>query len=230
MSVRVDITARLISGLVLGLLTIAAIFLGGLAFQAFVAIAFGLSFKEWVRMARKGGHAVRDGIIGVLYIAFCFTAFLKLRLDLDQGLFLTIVLLAGVWASDIVAYFSGKLIGGPKLMPKISPNKTWAGFIGGTLASACTLLAMDYFAPYFGRASGLEFFPFAPLGTAFVIGMFFTILGQIGDLLVSWYKRKVDVKDTGTLIPGHGGLLDRIDSLLLVTPFFLIVLQALGNA
>lgn len=230
MSVRQDITARLISGLVLAPLTIFAIFYGGLAFQAFVAIAFGLAFKEWIRMARKGDHAIRDGIIGIIYIALCFLAFLKLRLDMEQGLYLTIVLLAGVWASDIAAYFSGKTIGGPKLMPKISPNKTWAGFIGGTLGSAFALLAMDYFAPHFSRASGLEFLPFAPLGTAFVIGALFTFFGQIGDFGVSWYKRRVGVKDTGTLIPGHGGLLDRIDSLLLVTPFFLIVLQVLGNA
>ncbi len=230
MSVNKDFTARIVSGLILAPLTIAAIYFGGLAFQAFIAIAFGLSFKEWVRMVRKGRHPLRDGIIGILYIAFCFAAFLKLRLDLDQGLFLTIVLLAGVWASDIAAYFSGKFIGGPKLMPKISPNKTWSGFIGGTLGSACALMAMDYYAPEFSRASGLEFLPFAPLKTAFIIGALFTVFGQIGDLLISWYKRKVGVKDTGTLIPGHGGLLDRIDSLLLVTPFFLIVLQALGNA
>jgi phosphatidate cytidylyltransferase len=76
----------------------------------------------------------------------------------------------------------------------------------------------------------LEFLPFAALSTAFFIGALFTVFGQIGDLAVSWYKRKVGVKDTGTLIPGHGGILDRIDSLLLVTPFFLIVLQVLGNA
>lgn len=225
-----DFTARIVSALVLGPLTIVAIFYGGLAFQAFVAIAFGLAFKEWLCMAKKGGHVFRDGVIGIVYIAFCFAAFLKLRLDLDQGLFLTIVLLVGVWASDITAYFSGKFIGGPKLAVKISPNKTWAGFIGGTLGSACALMAMNYYAPDFSRVSGLEFLPFAPLKTAFIIGVFFTVFGQIGDLAISWYKRKVGVKDTGALIPGHGGILDRIDSLLLVTPFFLIVIQVLGNA
>lgn len=229
MSVNHDFTARIVSGLVLAPLTIAAIFYGGLAFQAFVAIAFGLSFKEWIRMARKGDNTIRDGIIGILYIAFCFAAFLKLRLEMEQGLFLTIVLLAGVWASDIAAYFTGKFLGGPKLMPKVSPNKTWSGFIGGTLGSACTLMAMDYFATDFSRASGLESLPFAPLEIAFMIGALFTVFGQMGDLLVSWYKRRVGVKDTGTLIPGHGGILDRIDSLLFVTPFFFIVLQALGN-
>ena len=190
----------------MGPLTIAAIFYGGLAFQAFVAIAFGLSFKEWMRMAKKDEHVIRDSIIGIVYITLCFAAFLKLRLDLDQGLFLTITLLAGVWASDIAAYFSGKFIGGPKLAVKVSPNKTWSGFIGGTLGSACALMAMDYYAPDFSRASGLEFLPFAPLKTAFIIGAFFTVFGQIGDLAISWYKRKVGVKDTGSLIPGHGAV------------------------
>jgi phosphatidate cytidylyltransferase len=230
MTISNSFILRLLSGLVLAPLTLAAIFYGGVAFQAFIAIAFGISFKEWVRMARKGGHTLRDGIIGVLYIGFCFTAILKLRLDFDQGLFLTMSLLLGVWASDIGAYFSGKFIGGPKLAVKISPNKTWAGFIGGLLGSAFALMALNHYALDLGALTGLELLPFAPLKQAFVIGAFFTIFGQIGDLMISRYKRKVGVKDTGNLIPGHGGILDRIDSLLLVTPFFLIVLQALGYA
>lgn len=230
MSANNTFFARVISGLVLGPLTLAAIFLGGLFFQAFIAIAFGLAVKEWVRMARISNHAWRDGIIGVLYIAFCMAAFMKLRLDLEQGPYLTITLLIGVWSSDIIAYFSGKFIGGLKLAPKISPNKTWAGFIGGMVGSALALTAMDYFAPVLGAIVCAEFVSFAPLGVAFVFGAFFTIFGQIGDLMISSYKRKVGVKDTGHLIPGHGGILDRIDSLLLVTPFFLIVLQVLGNA
>jgi phosphatidate cytidylyltransferase len=230
MAISNSFILRMVSGFILGPLTLVAIFYGGLAFQIFIAVAFGISFKEWVRMAHKGDHFIRDGVIGAVYIALCFAAFLKLRLDLDQGLFLTISLLLGVWSSDIAAYFSGKFIGGAKLAEKISPNKTWAGFIGGILGSACTLAAMSHFAPFFANVSGMDFMPFAPLGAVFMIGALFTVFGQIGDLMISWYKRKVGVKDTGTLIPGHGGILDRIDSLLLVTPFFLIVLQAFGYA
>ena len=221
---------RLVSGLVLAPIILVVIFYGGVAVQALVAIAFGVSFKEWVRMARQGDHVIRDSVLGVAYIALCFAAFLKLRLDLDQGLFLTISLLAGVWASDIAAYFSGKFIGGAKLAAKISPNKTWAGFIGGMLGSALALVAVNHFASDLGQFFGEEFLPFATLQQAFLIGAFFTVFGQIGDLIISYYKRKIDVKDTGALIPGHGGILDRIDSLLLVTPFFLIVLQALDHA
>ncbi len=220
---------RMISGFTLGPLTLLAIFYGGLAFQALVAITFGLSVKEWIGMARKSDHVIRDAILGVAYLVVCFTAFLKLRIDLDQGLFLTICLMVGVWSSDIGAYFSGKFIGGAKLAPKISPNKTWAGFVGGMLGSALALSAMNYFAPQFGHMTGLNIVPFAPFMMAFVIGALFTVLGQIGDLIVSYYKRKIGVKDTGNVIPGHGGILDRIDSLLLVTPFFLIVLFELAQ-
>ena len=230
MAINSSFILRVVSGFILGPITLAAIFYGGFAFQAFIAIAFGISVKEWVRMARKGEHFIRDSVIGVIYMALCYAPFLKLRLDLDQGLYLTIALMLGVWSSDIAAYFSGKFIGGAKLAEKISPNKTWAGFIGGIIGSACTLAAMSHFAPFFAEVSGMNFMSFAPLKAAFIIGALFTVFGQIGDLMISWYKRRVGVKDTGTLIPGHGGLLDRIDSLLLVTPFFLIVLQAFGYA
>ncbi|MCF6195011.1 MAG: glutamate synthase-related protein, partial [Kangiellaceae bacterium] len=124
--------------------------------------------------------------------------------------FLTICLMVGVWASDIGAYFSGKFIGGPKMAPKISPNKTWAGFIGGMLGSALALSAMNYFTLQLSEMTGLEMLPFASLQVAFVIGVFFTVFGQVGDLMVSGYKRKVGVKDTGNLIPGHGGILPAV--------------------
>lgn len=218
---------RVISALVLGPLVLLAVFYGGFAFQAFVAISFGLSVKEWMAMARKGDHLVRDAILGIAYLVVCFMAFLKLRTELDQGLFLTISLMIGVWSSDIGAYFSGKFIGGAKLAPNISPNKTWAGFIGGMLGSAFVLGALNYFTPQLSQITGLNIVPFSSLKVAFVIGAFFTVFGQVGDLMISGYKRKVGVKNTGNLIPGHGGILDRIDSLLLVSVFFLIVLAEL---
>jgi len=220
---------RLLSAIFLLPITVLCVFFGGWAFKIFVGIAFGIAVKEWVRMVRKCGHPIRDGVIGLIYLIICFIAFITLRTEFSQGLFFTITLMFGVWASDIAAYFTGKAIGGPKLAPKVSPNKTWAGFIGGTMGSALMLLALDYFVPMFSGKMGLEILPFAPLGMAFIIGAMFTVFGQIGDLAMSAYKRKAGVKDTGTLIPGHGGILDRIDSLLLVTPFFLFVLMELAK-
>ena len=228
---------RMVSGFILGPLTLLAIIYGGIAFQLFVGIAFGISVKEWIGMTRRSKHFLRDSILGIAYMVLCYSAFLKLRLDFDQGLFLTFCLMIGVWASDIGAYFSGKFIGGPKLAVKISPNKTWAGLGGGIIASALMLAGLNSAAPVLGslgnlgnlgNLTGLDILPFASLKEALLIGAMFTVIGQIGDLLISGYKRKVDVKDTGCLIPGHGGLLDRIDSLMLVTLFFLIVLSELS--
>ena len=220
---------RLLSIIILLPLTIYVMIAGGWVFKIFVGLAFGLAVREWLRMARKTGHLWRDGPIGCLYLLFCFMTFIFLREEFDQGLFFAVTLLFGVWASDSAAYFSGKWIGGAKMAPKISPNKTWAGFIGGTIGSGIILVMFDYFVPYFSNKAGFDVLPFAPLETAFVIGAFFTVFGQIGDLGMSWYKRKAGVKDTGTLIPGHGGLLDRIDSLALVTPFFFLVLHYLAS-
>jgi phosphatidate cytidylyltransferase len=219
---------RLLSGLTLGPLALAIIMFGGLPFKIFMALAFGIAVREWINMARKGKHVVRDTILGVSYIGLCFLAFWKLRLDLEQGLFLTFCLCLGVVASDVSAYFSGKTIGGPKLAPAISPNKTWAGFIGGAIGSAAVLSALNYYAAPLGEMVNMQWQPFTTPVMAVVIGLCFSIVGQAGDLLISRYKRKVGVKDTGAIIPGHGGLLDRIDSVMLVTLFFLMAVMELG--
>jgi phosphatidate cytidylyltransferase len=107
------------------------------------------------------------------------------------------------WATDICAYFAGRAIGGPKLAPRISPNKTWAGLIGGMAGAAlCGWLAARYF----------------ELGTPFtLIGAAMGAIAQGGDLYESWEKRRAGVKDSGTLLPGHGGVLDRLDGLLAVS-------------
>jgi phosphatidate cytidylyltransferase len=119
------------------------------------------------------------------------------------------------WSTDIFAYFAGRGIGGPKLAPRVSPNKTWAGLIGGMAGAAvlgaavARLLDLD---PIFYWAG-------APLG----------LLAQLGDLYESWVKRRAGVKDSGSLIPGHGGVLDRVDGLLPVAlAAFLILVGSLG--
>ncbi len=215
---------RLISGFTLGPITLLAIIAGGIYFKIFVAVAFGLSFKEWVRMALKSKQVLRDSIVGVLYLLIGFIAFMTLRLDLPQGMYLTFVLMIGVWGSDIAAYFAGKKFGGAKLAETISPNKTWAGLFGGMVGSSFVLVLFNFLAEPIGNLFGQELVAFMSLPKAVIVGVLFTVLGQGGDLLMSFYKRRVGVKDTGTLIPGHGGLLDRIHSLLIVSPFFLVVL------
>jgi phosphatidate cytidylyltransferase len=140
---------------------------------------------------------------GIAYVAFPALALLFLR-DQPDGILLTIWTLATVWVTDIGAYFAGRSIGGPKLAPTVSPNKTWAGLIGGVVAALVLGLLLWQFA-------GL------PLQLAFASPIL-AVIAQIGDLYESWLKRQAGVKDSGTILPGHGGVLDRLDGLVPVAP------------
>ena len=186
------------------------IYLGGIPFAILIAVAAGISIYEWVRMARRGKHFLLDMLIGVIYLLIANLSFVVLRLHFPEGLYLVIALILAVWASDIGAYFTGKTFKGPKMSPVTSPNKTWSGLIGGMLCSGVVLSVFEICANIFS----------AHVIVVFLTGFAFGGVGQIGDLFISAMKRRVGVKDTGTLIPGHGGLLDRIDSLLLVSPAF----------
>lgn len=143
------------------------------------------------------GTSLRLGM-GLLYIGLAIVAIVFLREQ--NGIALTLWTLAIIWATDIGAYFSGKTIGGPKLAPTYSPNKTWAGLIGG-IASALlvsSLIVMNSLLP-------LWLIPLAGI---------FAIVAQGGDLYESWLKRRAGVKDSSGLFPGHGGALDRLDGLM----------------
>jgi phosphatidate cytidylyltransferase len=149
----------------------------------------------------------RDLALGVPYLGLAAVAVPWLRADPGAGLANTIFVLSIVWSSDIGAYMIGRLAGGPKLVPSISPGKTWSGAVGGL---ACAALAGLAVAACF--SSGFS----SPhvLTLAIVLG----IVSQAGDLLESALKRHFGVKDSGRMIPGHGGLLDRLDALLAVAP------------
>jgi len=167
----------------------------------------------------QGGPSLKLMLGGLVYIGFSFDIMIWLRSGSSgQGLYDFMTLLLIVWASDIAAYFSGKTIGGPKLAPKISPKKTWAGFIGSSVGAG--LVAAALACPMFVYKISVDTIGgMGPLGYA-VMGAILAMFGQGGDLLVSLFKRHFGVKDTGTLIPGHGGILDRIDALLLVAYIF----------
>ena len=132
-----------------------------------------------------------------------------------QGRDLVFWLLAVVWATDIGAYFAGRGIGGAKLAPAISPNKTWAGLIGGALAAALVGIIA-------ARLLGSGAIPLA------VGGMALAVVAQGGDLLESWCKRRFGVKDSSHVIPGHGGILDRVDGLLAVFPAAFLYFWVVG--
>jgi phosphatidate cytidylyltransferase len=140
--------------------------------------------------------------LGTAYLGTACLAFLWLRHDPDYGRVMILWLVAVVWASDSAAYLAGRSLGGPKLAPSISPNKTWAGLFGGMAGAGLVGLGV---AAFVGGAGVL---------TALLASVSLAIISQVGDLFESILKRRFGVKDSGSLIPGHGGLLDRIDGLL----------------
>ena len=151
--------------------------------------------------------------LGALYIGVPYVSLVWLRADPATGLATLLWLLAVVWATDTAAMFAGKTIGGPKLAPVISPNKTWAGLAGGMGAAAAVGIAFAFFLD-------------APMLLAALISAGLAVVAQAGDLGESLVKRHFNVKDSGTLIPGHGGIFDRVDGLLAVAPVWALVLLA----
>lgn len=149
--------------------------------------------------------SLMNGIAGGFYVTLAITSMAWLRLQDTDGR-LVIWLFFAVWAMDVGGYFVGRGIGGPKLAPTISPKKTWAGLIGGVLLSGIVSLA---FALLLDIGNPL----LMPLA-----GGVLAIVAQLGDLYESAVKRALDAKDSGTLIPGHGGILDRVDGLVFAAP------------
>jgi phosphatidate cytidylyltransferase len=145
--------------------------------------------------------------VGIVYVCL-FLSYLVLLRRLPDGkdwIFLTLLL---VWSADIGAYIAGKMLGAHKLCPLISPKKTIEGALGGMAAAVATA--------YFAR---LCFFKELPLAHCVILALGIAVIGQVGDLCESTFKRMGDIKDSGNLLPGHGGMLDRIDSLLFAAPF-----------
>tara|TARA_R110002124_G_scaffold64985_2_gene177736 strand:- start:547628 stop:548236 length:609 start_codon:yes stop_codon:yes gene_type:complete len=183
------------------------VYLGGVYFFALVAMVFCFSVYEWTRMAMRLKRRALMIVLGLAYFIPCFALFASIRAD-ENGLPLIVLLFILVWASDIGAYFAGKYLGKTKCAPKISPNKTWAGVWGGVItAIICANLYVFYVLP--------DLFDVYHICIMAVVISFASMLG---DLLISFIKRLAQVKDTGTIIPGHGGVLDRVDSLILAAP------------
>lgn len=191
------------------------------AAAAIAGILLGKLVAGWAAVAVIAGAALVLGAIahhrrwpvgwlafGVLYVGLAPAILVWLRNATEDGLVFVLFLFAAVWAADTAAFFAGRAVGGPKLAPRLSPNKTWAGFGGGVLGAAVAgaLMAWTFALPFVGGAAGLG----AVLGA----------VAQGGDLFESWLKRRCGAKDSGRLIPGHGGVLDRLDGLIFATPAF----------
>lgn len=139
--------------------------------------------------------------VGLAYAGLSGISLALLRGSDKAGLVAILFLFAVVWATDILAYFVGRAVGGPKLAPAISPGKTWSGAIGGTICGMIAGLAV-------AAAGGADLFVMVP------VVLLLSVVSQIGDLFESWVKRRHGVKDSSHLIPGHGGVMDRVDGLV----------------
>jgi len=213
-----DLRTRSITALIAAPIGLGALYLGGIAWQALALfLLIGMGF-EWRALARVMQMPARHSIpLGLLYILPATTALLWLRADPVAGLGNVLFIMLVVWASDIGAYMVGRLIGGPKLAPSISPGKTRSGAVGGLVSAMLIgVIAAEI------TVGG------APLLAAFEAGLL-GIASQSGDLLESAIKRHAGVKDSGWLLPGHGGLLDRLDGLLTAAPLAAIMALAAGQ-
>ncbi|CAN5142078.1 hypothetical protein BH10PSE12_BH10PSE12_32210 [soil metagenome] len=215
---RSDLGVRLASGIVMIVFAIAALSLGGAVLVVFVtAIALGVLWEAWGLVRRiTGSMAARALWMFALALYAGGAAFGLLhapRLECWLAI-------ASVVATDTGAYFAGRTVGGPKIAPSISPSKTWAGLLGGMVASALVLcLVIEIRALVIGMDPDLwgreqPDFILSNIVVAVGIGAIAAILAQAGDFFESWMKRRAGVKDSGRLIPGHGGVFDRVDGLL----------------
>jgi phosphatidate cytidylyltransferase len=217
--VRSELALRVASALVLAALALAAAWAGGAWLAAFWAAAALGTLVEWWRLTAAGGPTWR--LAGVVYAGALAAAPVILRGDPRWGLAALLWLYAAVWASDVMAYACGRTFGGPKLWPRLSPNKTWSGLVGGTLGGTGVAVAV-------AAAAGVP-----ALGPVVPLSFVVALASQGGDLLESAIKRRFGAKDSSHAIPGHGGIMDRIDGFVTAASLAAIVGAArlgLGHA
>jgi phosphatidate cytidylyltransferase len=199
-----DLWLRVASAVVLAPLAVLAAYLGGAWFIGFWLLAAAGILWEWMGLVAAGRvppGAARAGWIalGALYAGAMLAAPLVVRADATLGFVAMIFLFAVVWATDVAAYFAGRLIGGAKLWPAVSPNKTWSGAVAGAVAGTVAGLAVAAF-------GGIQ-----PLAPVVILGLVLSVISQFGDLFESALKRRFGAKDASHAIPGHGGFMDRLD-------------------
>jgi phosphatidate cytidylyltransferase len=243
-----ELRLRIISGIILAVVVLAATWYGGTGFRLLAAVIGLLVYYEWSTISDlhgrdpqgnalgwlglvliAGATALSESVYsievlaafvaitaimvaargkswwlpgGIFYSGLTAIALAEIRDDDFRGFVLMLFIFAVVWATDIFAYFVGRAIGGPKLAPRISPGKTWSGAIGGAVAAVVA-----------GAAVVWSFFSAEDLWIP-VLALVLSVCSQIGDLFESFIKRKFGVKDSSHLIPGHGGVMDRVDGLI----------------
>jgi len=217
-----DLGVRTASAIVMLAVAGTALWLGGWVWTGFVAaVALGVLW-EWAGLVRAmcSGQLARLAwmVGGIVYIGLAAIVLVFLRND-GSGMLSVATYVSAVIATDVGAYFAGRTIGGPKIAPSISPSKTWAGLGGGILLAWLALVANSWlFVSSLDYCNGVGTcgFDLADIMMSLPFAAALATTAQAGDFFESWMKRRAGVKDSGNLIPGHGGLFDRVDGLLAV--------------
>jgi len=212
------IILRIVSAVVLAPAVLWVVFMGGMAFEMMVALAAIILVYEWTKMVGRNFWWL---VLGGVYISAAIFAIWWLREENDSGLYHFVWLLVVVWATDIGGYIFGMTLGGPKLAPAISPNKTWSGFIGGILLAVVGAYSVATF--FAEQAQMLNFV------SVIILAAGISVVSQLGDLFESKVKRRFGVKDSGSAIPGHGGLFDRVDGLMAASIGLALFNQIVGG-
>ena len=208
--IKNELAKRVISSIILIPVVLFVIIEGSILFNLFISICLVISAYEWLKMSKRNIQK----IIGLSFIIVSFYTIFQIRNDFNQDYF-HILFVAIICAStDMGGYIFGKLLKGPKLT-KLSPNKTYNGVIGSFLLSIIITFL------FFELTLKIYNLRFTYETLIFVLAV--SLVSQVGDIIISYFKRLSKIKDTGNLIPGHGGILDRIDGIIFAYPFSYIV-------
>lgn len=211
-----NIIQRFISGSILAIAILTSIIYSDSLFKLMLLIISILMYYEWYNITKSDNRFAIAGIFIILFPIFCLY---KIH-EISYGK-IAIILYAVIIASvDSFAMFGGKFLGGAKLAPKISPNKTWSGFFAGVISAIIVAIVGYYIVQEYNVRYSLVSFILASALIASV--------EQCSDLFISFFKRKFGVKDSGSIIPGHGGVLDRFDGIILTAPLLLLLLSYKG--
>ena len=208
--IKNELTKRISSSLVLIPIVFFIIIEGSILFNIFICTCFIITAYEWLQMSKKKIQK----IFGLFFIIGSFYSIFQIRHDFNQDYFYFLLIAIICISTDIGGYIFGKLLKGPKLT-KLSPNKTYAGVIGSfLLAIIITILFLEL---------TLKIFNFRFEFKTFIFVLAVSLVSQIGDIIISYFKRLSKIKDTGNIIPGHGGILDRIDGMIFAYPFSYLI-------
>ena len=200
------IIKRILSSIILIPIVLFFIIKGSFLFNFFIFICFLITTYEWLKLSKNNLFKV----FGTIFIVISFYTIFKIRNEFDRDYYHLLLVATICVSTDVGGYIFGNIFKGPKLT-KISPKKTYSGVIGSFLLS---LIFTNLFIEFSSNVQTFEF-----TKEMFLFILLVSFVSQIGDLIISYFKRKSKMKDTGTIIPGHGGILDRIDGVIFALPF-----------